>query len=183
MNEKIKCLREKMRALNMQGMIISNPKNIKYLTGINAEGTLLLTRKENYYITDSRYIEEVKATLTIDDEIIVSNYTEISEYDYENFFSFCENVGFEENYITYGTYKNYMHKYKANHLEETENLIEKQRLIKDEKEIEYLKKACEITDNCFLHLLDYIKIGMTEKQIAFEIEKYFIQERCRWNSI
>ena len=175
MNEKIKCLREKLRGLDIQGMIISNPTNVKYLTGINAEGVLLITRKENYYITDSRYIEEVKSILTIDDEIIVSNYTDISEYDYENFFSFCENVGFEENHITYATYKKYMQKYKANHLEETENIIEKQRLIKDEKEIELIKKACELTDSCFSHLIEYIKIGMTEKQIAFEIEKYFME--------
>ena len=174
MNEKIKCLKEKLRGLDIQGMIVSNPINVKYLTGINAEGVLLITRKENYYITDARYIEEVQSTLTIDDEIIVSNYTDISEYDYENFFSFCENVGFEEEYITYATYKRYMQKYKANHLEETESIIEKQRLIKDEQEIEYLERACELTDNCFSHLLNFIKIGMTEKQIAFEIEKYFL---------
>ena len=175
MNEKIKCLREQLRGLDIQGMIVSNPVNIRYLTGISAEGALLITRKENYYITDARYIEEVQSTITIDDEIIVYNNTDISEYDYENFFSFCENVGFEENYVTYATYKNYMHKYKANHLEETENIIEKQRFIKDNNEIELLKKACEITDKCFEHLVEYIKVGMTEKQIALEIEKFFTE--------
>lgn len=86
MNEKIKCLREQLRGLDIQGMIVSNPVNIRYLTGISAEGVLLITRKENYYITDARYIEEVQSTITIDDEIIVYNYTDISEYDYENFF-------------------------------------------------------------------------------------------------
>lgn len=175
MNEKIKCLREQLRGLDIQGMIVSNPVNIRYLTGISAEGVLLITRKENYYITDARCIEEVQSTITIDDEIIVYNYTDISEYDYENFFSFCENVGFEENYVTYATYKNYMHKYKANHLEETENIIEKQRFIKDNNEIELLKKACKITDKCFEHLVEYIKVGMTEKQIALEIEKFFTE--------
>ena len=174
MNEKIKCLKERLKGKNIQGMIVSNPVNIRYLTGINAEGILLITRKENFYITDSRYIEEANSKLTIDDDIIVYNFRDISPYDYENFFSFCENVGFEENYITYAMYKNYQVKFKANNLEETENIIENQRMIKDEKEIEKLKKACEITDNCFKHLINYIKIGMTEKEIAFEIEKYFL---------
>lgn len=175
MNEKINWLKEKLRGLNMQGMIVSNPVNIKYLTGIDAEGVLLVTRKENHYITDSRYLEEVHSVLTIDDEIIISNFSDISEYEYENFFSFCENVGFEENYITYAMYKKYLQKYKVNNFEETEGLIEKGRMIKDEEEISKLQKACEITDNCFSHLQNFIKIGMTEKEIAYEIEKYFLE--------
>ena len=159
MNTKIKWLREKLRGLDMQGMIVSNPINIKYLTGIDAEGVLLVTRKENHYITDSRYLEEVHSTVTIDDEIIISDFKDISDYDYENFFSFCENVGFEEDYITYGMYKKYMQKYKVNNLEETEYLIEKARMIKDEEEIARLQKACEITDRCFDYLQNFIKIG------------------------
>ena len=175
MNPKIKWLREKMRGLDMQGMIVSNPINVRYLTGINAEGVLLITRKENHYITDSRYIEDVHSTVTIDDEIIISNFTDISPYDYENFFSFCENVGFEENYITYAQYKNYMQRYKVNNFEETENMIEKQRMVKDEEEIAKIQKACELTDACFEHLQKFIKIGMTEKEIAYEIESYFLR--------
>ena len=47
--------------------------NIKYLTNIDAEGVLLITRKENIFITDGRYIEVANSTVTIDDEIIVCN--------------------------------------------------------------------------------------------------------------
>ena len=46
-------------------------------------------------------------------------------------------------------------------------------MIKDEEETSNIKKACEITDNCFSYILSYIKPGMTEKQIAEEIEEYF----------
>lgn len=56
MNSKIKWLRNKLNGLNMQGMIVTNPVNIKYLTNIEAEGILLITRKENIFLTDSRYI-------------------------------------------------------------------------------------------------------------------------------
>ena len=173
MNLKIKCLREKLKSLNMEGMIISNPINIRYLTNIEAEGILLITRKENVYITDGRYIEKVQRTLTIEDDIIITDIKNVSEYDYENFFMYCENVGFEEKYVTYYKYREYMHKFKINNLVETEDIIEKQRAIKDSFEINEVTKACELTDRCFEHLLKFIKKGMTEKEIAFEIEKYF----------
>ena len=173
MNPKIQWLRNKMSSLDMQGIIISNPINIKYLTGIDAEGTLLLTRKENIFLTDGRYIEQVHSILTLYDEIIVYDMIGLTKDDYENFFMFCENVGFEENYVTYAKYKEYIRKYKINNLIETEHIIEKQRLIKDEEEIKNIQTACEITDNCFSYILDYIKPGMTEKQIANEIEEYY----------
>ena len=162
-----------MNSLDMQGMIISNPLNIKYLTNIDAEGTLLITRKENIYITDGRYVEQVHSILTLFDEIIVYDIKNISKDDYENFFMFCENVGFEEHYLTYAMYKDYIRKYKINNFIETEYIIEKQRMIKDEEEIHNLVKACNITDDCFSYILGFIKPGMTEKQIANEIDEYY----------
>ena len=173
MNQKMQWLRNKLLSLNLQGMIVSNPVSIRYLTNIQAEGTLLVTRKENLFITDGRYIEDVHNTLTLYDEIVVYDVRGLTRDDYENFFMFCENVGFEENYVTYAKYKEFMHKYKINNLVETENMIEKQRMVKDEEEIENIQKACKITDECYTYILNYIKPGMTEKQIAREIDEYY----------
>lgn len=173
MNPKLQWLRNKMSSLNMQGLIISNPINIKYLTNIEAEGTLIITPKDNIYITDARYIEHVHSILTLYDEIIVYDANDVSQDDYENFFMFCENVGFEEYHTTYAGYKELIRKYKIHNLVETEHIIEKQRLIKDDEEISNLTKACSITDDCFKYILGYIKPGMTEKQIASEIEEFY----------
>lgn len=173
MNEKIRHLREKLKALNLDGMIVSNPVSIKYLSNIEVDGLLLITRKENIFLTYSMYLEMVKSTLTITDEVIVADFRDIDKDEYENFFLFCENVGFEENYVTYKEYQYLKQKYKVNNLAETEEIIEKLREVKDSEEIEKIKKACEITDSCFEHLKSFIKIGKTEKEIAFEIEMYF----------
>lgn len=173
MNEKIRWLREKLKNLNMQGMIVSNPVNVRYLTNIKAEGILLITRKENIYITDSRYIEAVNSVVTIEDEIIIMDSRNVSKEEYEEFFMFCERVGFEENYVTYSQFKTIMEKYKVNSLAETEGFLEKQRIIKDNQEIGKIEHACKITDDCFSHLLKFIKKGMTEKEVALEIEKFF----------
>ena len=173
MNRKMQWLRNQLLSLDLQGMIVSNPINIKYLTNIEAEGILLVTRKENIFITDGRYIEDVHNTLTLFDEIVVYDARGLTKDDYENFFMFCENVGFEENYVTYAKYKEYIRKYKINSLVETENMIEKQRMVKDEEEIENLRRACKVTDDCFEHIVNYIRPGMTEKQIAREIDYYY----------
>ena len=50
-------------------------------------------------------------------------------------------------------------------------------MIKDEEELQNIKKACEITDKCFEYIKKYIKPGMTEKQIAQEIDLYY-KENC-----
>ena len=173
MNRKMQWLRNQLLSLDLQGMIVSNPINIKYLTNIEAEGILLVTRKENLFITDGRYIEDVHNTLTLFDEIVVYDARGLTKDDYENFFMFCENVGFEENYVTYAKYKEYIRKYKINSLVETENMLEKQRMVKDEEEIENLRRACKVTDDCFEHIVNYIRPGMTEKQIAREIDYYY----------
>ena len=67
MNRKMQWLRNKLLSMDLQGMIVSNPVNIRYLTNIQAEGILLVTRKENIFLTDSRYIEDVHNTLTLFD--------------------------------------------------------------------------------------------------------------------
>ena len=173
MNKRLKWLKNQLKALNLEGMIVSNPINIKYLTGLNAEGVLIIAPRETVFITDSRYIEDVNSKLTISDEIVAYDSKNLSKYDYEGFFMICENIGFEENYVTYANYLKYLQTYKVN-LVETEGLIERQRFIKDEEEIECIKKACEITDKTFDYIIHNIKRGMTEKEVAFEIEKYMI---------
>ena len=173
MNPRIKWLRNQLESLKLDGMIVSNPTNIKYLTGLDAEGLLVLAPKENIFITDGRYIEDVNCHLTLDDEIVVFNMHEMSKYDYEGIFMISENVGFEEGYVTYEQYKKYLQQYQVN-LVETEGLIESQRIIKDDDEIKIIQKACSITDDAFDHIKSFIEEGMTEKEIAFELERYMV---------
>lgn len=173
MNVKIKWLRNQLLSLKLDGMIVSNPINVRYLTGLSEEGILILAPKENIFVTDSRYIESVNKNLTIDDEIVAYDSRNLNKYDYEAIFMLCNNVGFEEKYVTYDQYKKYLQTYQVN-LVETDGLIENQRIVKEQEEIEFIKKACEITDKAFEHIIRNIKEGMTEKEVAFEIEKFMI---------
>ena len=174
MNPKIKWLRNQLDALKLEGMLVTNPVNVRYLTGLDAEGFLILAPKATMFVTDSRYIEAVNSTLTIDDEIIAYDRRELTKYDYEGFFMTCENIGFEENFVTYADYHNYLQKYQVS-LVETEGLIEKQRILKEDDEIDLIRKACLITTKSFDYVINNIEYGMTEKDIAFMIEKEFVK--------
>jgi len=47
------------------------------------------------------------------------------------------------------------------------------RIIKTASEVEAIGRACALTDACFAHLLDFVKPGMTERAVAWELESYF----------
>lgn len=175
MNYRIKSLREKMKLEQLDGMIVTTPSNIRYLIGVNAEGMLLITDKENIFVTDARYIEEANNTLTIDDEINVCDIASIGENESILFFADCNKVGFEENNVSYAKYGTYKVKYRIKEMCETGNLIEKMRQIKDKEEIDKIRKACDITDKCFSHLQEFIKVGMTEKEISLEVQRFFME--------
>jgi Xaa-Pro aminopeptidase len=175
MNEKIAYLKQRLKEKHIDGMIVTNNKNIHYLANIplSSEGILLITMTESTYITDTRYIEEVRQAVTFNDEILIVDIRSVQQGDFENVFIGHNAVGFEENNITYAEYKKMLQTYKLHNAVETENIIERQRIVKTRDEIEKIEKACEITDKCFSYLRNYIKVGQTERQIAEEIETFF----------
>ena len=175
MNLRIEKLKELFRENNVDGMIVENPKNIKYLTNLDDDGILIINKSENVFITYSMFIEDVNNKITLDDEIIVAEYSNLNEQDYFDFFDDCNRVYFEENYITYSKYNEMIRKFRIKEAVESNNIIEKLREIKDDEEIENVEKACNITDECFLFLQDYMKVGMTEKQVATKILEFFLE--------
>ena len=175
MNYKIENIKKRMEKLNIQGMIITNLSSLRYILGFDVEGMIFITDKGNLLITDSRYIEYANSMITITDGIATANISELTDDDNFSFFEDCERVGFEEFDLTYASYSEMIRRYRISDMVETNGMIEKLRMIKDSDEIACIEKACEITDDCFEYLKKFIKIGMTEKEIALEIYNYFIK--------
>lgn len=175
MNYKIENIKKRMEKLNIQGMIITNSSSLRYILGFDFEGMIFITDKGNLLITDSRYIEYANSMITITDGIATANISELTDDDNFSFFEDCERVGFEEFDLTYASYSEMIRRYRISDMVETNGMIEKLRMIKDSDEIACIEKACEITDDCFEYLKKFIKIGMTEKEIALEIYNYFIK--------
>ena len=83
-------------------------------------------------------------------------------------------LGFEQDYVTFSTYKDYESAFKTE-LVPVSGIIEKLRLIKSESEIKILKEAARIADAAFDHIIKFIQPGITELEVSNELE-FFIEK-------
>jgi len=67
-------------------------------------------------------------------------------------------------------YQKLKEKLDVDSLNPLESLVEELQMIKDQAEIEKIKKAVEIADQGFQFLIDFIKPGKSEKEVALELE-------------
>jgi len=172
---RINKLKESFENFNIGGIMIASRYNRYYLSGFTGTNAYLVINKErNILITDSRYIEQAKKQCP-DYEIVNQgkNFYETLQDIFQQI-SITE-IGFEENYITYRQYYDCEKNMKNIKLIPVRNSVEGIREIKDSEEIRKIKKAAQIADETFSHILSYIKPGIVEKEIALEID-YFMKK-------
>ncbi|MBO0475936.1 aminopeptidase P family protein [Vagococcus sp. DIV0080] len=164
-------LREKMKAEGIASFLITSPYNLRYLTGFTGTtGVALIGLEEAFFITDFRYTEQA-AKQCVGYEI-VKNVGPILEVVADLVESkTIENLAFEESFVAFKQYVELETLLEVD-LIPVSGMIEELREIKDESEIAIVEKACEIADKAFSHILTYIKPGMTEIQVANELDFY-----------
>lgn len=161
MNKRIQKLLAHAYKNNIDNVIITDPKNMYYFSGFyNGEGYIIAGKDGFRLYTDSRYSEYAEAVCegfeicdTASDQSPVSKDAA---------------MGFEDKTISYRQYCNFEKKFK--NLVPLGDAISMQRSVKDESEIASIKKAVAIADAAFEHICGYIKCGMTEKEIAAELD-------------
>jgi Xaa-Pro aminopeptidase len=79
-------------------------------------------------------------------------------------------LSFEEDFVTYGQYKELEDKLTGISLSPLNGIVNKLRRYKDSEELSIIEKAAIITDEAFGYIIEYIKPGISEKEISFELE-------------
>jgi len=160
--------------------LVTDLNNIKYLTGFSGSNAyLVVDQKISYFISDSRYEEYIKSILPKNFEFILQNgpTSDALRVCFNKIHK--KSLFVESHNMTLSLYNGIKKSLKGIKLIPVEddpvNII---RMIKDENEIIILKEAAAITDNCFNYLLNFIKPGMTEWDIAVEIELYYKKNGC-----
>ncbi len=175
-NNRLQKLRQKLAGKEVEAILISQPENRRYLSGFDgSSGYLLITPQITILATDFRYTEQAKKQAP--DYKIFQITNAIGDW-FPKFIAGLNlrRLGFEAGHTTFAEYHqltSILDKGQPQlRLVPVKGLVESLRAIKEAEEIEFITKAVEISDSAFEYIRDTIHAGMTEKEVAWEIEKF-----------
>ena len=154
----------------VDGAIITHGTNIRYFSNFTSdESVLIISKERRVLLTDFRYTIQAKELSAPAFEIIETSRAiatdEIAAVLKEMDVKKC---AFEDGYLTVRAFNNY--KELPVELVPMTPVIDCVRLVKNEYEIECLQKAQNIADEAFAELITKIHAGMTEKEVANELD-------------
>jgi len=172
-------LRPMVSEKGLDALLVSQPENRRYLSGfIGSSGWLLISGSHALLATDFRYVEQAKGEASDFEIIQIKGELDswlpglVSDLRWHK-------LGFEANYISFNSHLSLAKAIKAKQLKleliPTTGLVEHLRSIKEPGELELIVKAVELTDAAFEQAKAIIHHGTTEKEVAWEIEKFLRQ--------
>lgn len=178
MNPRFKQINKLLAEHSIDALLISSIANIIYLTGYSnfsrdeREAFLLITSNGQFIFTDGRYTTAIKKQVKKFTLVEISSKHKFSDALKDILKKKKINVlGIEESDVKISEYK--MIKQAAAKVKPLN--IQNLRIRKSSEEIKLIKKTCTLSDNALAYILEQIKPGLTEKQIAFKLE-FFIKE-------
>lgn len=147
-------------------LLLADPINIYYLTGLYfSTARLLIQKKKMTLFVDQRYGEKAKDFKTV----IVDN--QIDEALKKHLKG---KVAISSTDVTLSQF-NVWKKWRGVTWDPKPHLLSHLRKIKTKQEIDKIKKACHITATCYPKLLRKLKAGITEKEMARQVEILFLE--------
>lgn len=175
MSDRLKEIRKLIKKKNIDAVLITSRLNRRYLSGFDGTaGVLLIDHGSALLITDFRYTEQAARqaeqfeVVRYKDDLIKAMVPFIKNAGWKK-------LGFEAKDVVYSLYKD-LHKKLPVELVPLDQSAEKQRMIKDDAELAILRNGAEILDGAFNYICSLIRPGMTEKEVALELELYLLKQ-------
>lgn len=180
MEERLNHLRQILKSQNVDAFLVSSKSNIFYLSGFNRfledhDGYLLVTQKTAQLITSPLYTHAVKKfspNLAILEMSPNTWYSQLVKKiaTQEN----LKTIGFEERDLRVSEYFDLEEEKLTLKSVSLRNLREQ----KNKDEIAATEEACELTDKTFDHILSFVKEGITELQLAEEMQSFLKKQNA-----
>jgi len=174
-------LREKLKRVPPDAAWIIQPENRRYLSGFKAEdpqlnessGSLLITRKTNFLITDSRYETEARKEAP-DFDVTLFNKGLLEGLPDLLHRLRTKKLGFEEDHLTWGLHGQLAKKFRKLvppvRLSPLKGLVEEMRVVKDKDEIKAMAASAKLMAEILGEVIETLDPERSEKDIAWQIE-------------
>ncbi|MEM4284256.1 MAG: Xaa-Pro peptidase family protein [Candidatus Caldarchaeum sp.] len=171
-------LRDRLREEKLDAFLLFNVEgsdrsNLYYMTGFwGSYGVLIITQEQQLFATDSRYIERAKSDLKDYKVIEVKGRGGAPWIAARCKRLRIKTLGINAPTTSVAFFHQLRDHLKRVRLKSVEGVIERLRTVKDETEISKIANAIALTDRAFEFILGRVKPGVTERELAWEIEKY-----------
>lgn len=166
---------ESLASKGISGMLVSNIRNVRYLTGFTGSSAcLLITKKERIFFTDARYEEQSKREVRGFD-VVIEREEQPKQILEKVKSTGVRTLGFEST-VSYSFYKSLLRK--GFKVKSVTNLVEELRRIKSRLELKMIGKAVERAERAFLEVKPYIKPGFSERHLALRLEAGLKNQGC-----
>ena len=168
---RIERLREIMASNDATGFLVTDITNIRYLTGFTgSSAVLLVTDKDCLIISDGRYQEQLNQQCPGIEAAIRSMPQTLIDYVAAELTTRCPSaVFFEYGAISLKQFDQLQRTYPGE-LKRSGHWVEDLRAVKDESEIQLIRKSIDINQTVFKKIVGKLSPQATEKEIAAEIE-------------
>lgn len=181
-------LQKLLKKLDLDGLVVYQGANTKYLTGFDGgtgDGVVVVGPDRARLITDARYEEDYKDRLPEGVDFMVTRaYYEAAAQTAVEFG--IKRLGFEAS-MPYAVYDVMDELLPADiSFDAVPEAIEALREVKDEAELAALRRAADASIKAFNDLMTFIKPGMTERQVANELDrlqKFYGAEKASFDTI
>ncbi|HEX5155989.1 MAG TPA: Xaa-Pro peptidase family protein [Ktedonobacterales bacterium] len=170
----------------LDGLLITSQYNRRYLTGFTAhDGDI--TESSGWVLVTPNTFGLVAGTFQlsgVEDEIVPSGVQVLSTDKAAPWSVVAEAIktdgtkrlGFEKDWISYDRYSRLNRELGTDaELIPADDMVQLVRAVKDAAEIAIMRRAADVADQAFEQLLDEIKVGMTEREIATLLEQHMIE--------
>lgn len=182
MSGRVTVLRERMAGAGLDAALLSGTAEKRYFAGFRLgrgeeatsgyAGTLLVTADETLLLADSRYTEQAEHEAP--GWQIVSTTKSLEEELPELLAERGINqLGLQAQVVTHAAWSALAEAAPDVTLEPFDERLAELRIIKDAAEVDAIGRACALTDACFAHLVSHVRPGMTEEEVAWELESWF----------
>lgn len=170
---RLECLREQMRQEHIDAFLVTDPANRRYFSGFTGTaGMLLITMEQAFLLTDFRYVIQAQAQAEGFEIVKLKTkpYETIGQLETSIY-----RLGFEGNHLTYSEYCDLQAALQDVEFISLPEWAGHLRSVKEESEIQRIRQAVRVADEAFGHILNTLKTGQTETEIALELEFFMRQ--------